>query len=120
MSSPAPHEEQVLGKAYDARLMRRLLRYIKPYRKSASIAVAFIIAAAIVGVLPPYLTKIAIDRYIETKDLAGLHWIAALYVCVLLGEFALSYGQTWVMNMMGQRVMFDLRMEIFSRLQKMD
>jgi ATP-binding cassette subfamily B protein len=120
MASPAPHEEQVLGKAYDARLMRRLLRYIKPYRRSAITAIVFIVAAAIVGVLPPYLTKIAIDQYIATRDLAGLHAIAALYIGALLAQFALSYGQTWVMNMMGQKVMFDLRMEIFSRLQKLD
>ena len=114
------HEEQVLGKAYDARLMRRLLTYIRPYRKSAVTALLLIICASALSVLPPYLTKVAIDRFIAGRDLAGLNLVAGLYVATLAAVFALSFGQTWVMNVMGQRIMFDLRTEIFGHLQKLD
>ncbi|MBM3791625.1 MAG: ABC transporter ATP-binding protein, partial [Acidobacteria bacterium] len=118
--SPDPHEEQVLGKAYDARLMRRLLSYIRPYRKSAAAALLLIIAGSGLSVLPPYLTKIAIDRHIGRGDLDGLNSIAALYILTLLAVFLLSYGQTWVMNIMGQKIMYDLRMQIFRHLQRLD
>ena len=114
------NEEQVIGKAYDAHLMRRLLRYIRPYRGSAALAFAYIVAGSALSVLPPWLTKVAIDRYISTSNLSGLNGIAAVYVLSLLGAFAFSYGQTWVLNLMGQRIMFDLRMQIFRHLQKLD
>ncbi|MFH1574303.1 MAG: ABC transporter ATP-binding protein [Acidobacteriota bacterium] len=118
--SPDPQEEQVLGKVYDARLMRRLLSYIRPYRKSAAAALLLIISGSGLSVLPPYLTKIAIDRYIGRGDLNGLNSIAALYILTLLAVFLLSYGQTWVMNIMGQKIMYDLRMQIFRHLQRLD
>jgi ATP-binding cassette, subfamily B, multidrug efflux pump len=115
-----PHEEQVLGKAYDGRLMRRLLRYIRPYRASAALAFAYIIIGSALSVLPPWLTKVAIDRYIRAHDLPGLNRIALLYVLALLGTFVFSYGQTWVLNLMGQKIMNDLRLEIFTHLQRLD
>ena len=87
---PDHHEEQVLGKAYDAQLMRRLLRYIRPYRGAAALAFLYIIAGSALSVLPPWLTKVAIDRYIRTADLAGLNGIAALYILTLLGTFAVQ------------------------------
>jgi len=114
------NEEQVLGKAYDARLMRRLLTYIRPYRRSAYLAIVCLLAGSGISVVQPYLTKVAIDRYIRTGDFAGLTLIAALYVLSLILVFALSFGQTWLINLMGQKVMYDLRMEIFSHIQKMD
>jgi len=113
-------EEQVLGKVYDARLMRRLLGYVRPYRRSAALSLFYIIAASGLSVLPPYLTKVAIDRYIRSNDLAGLGNVALLYVLTLGAVFAFSYGQTWVMNLMGQRIMYDMRMEIFGHLQRQD
>ncbi len=113
-------EEQVLGKAYDSRLMRRLLAYIRPYRGSALLALLYILAASALSVLPPYLTKIAIDGYIISKDLTGLTFISWLYLLTLGANFAFSYGQTWVMNLMGQKIMYDLRMQIFTHLQKLD
>ena len=115
-----PQEEQVLGKAYDAKLMRRLLRYIRPYRRSAALAFLFIVAGSGLSILPPYLTKVAIDRYIQSSSLSGLNWIAVLYTLSLLGSFGFSYGQTLVLNMMGQKIMYDLRMEIFRHLQRLD
>jgi ATP-binding cassette, subfamily B, multidrug efflux pump len=115
-----PNEEQVLGKGYDARLMRRLMGYILPYRGSAALALLYIIAGSSLAVLPPYLTKVAIDRFIRTGDSIGLSLIAGLYVLTLAAVFGLSFGQTWVMNVMGQKIMYDLRMQIFSHLQKLD
>lgn len=114
------HEEQVLGKVYDGRLMRRLLAYLRPYRGSAILATILILAASGLSVVQPYLTKVAIDRYIRQRDYAGLSEISLLYILLLLAVFALSYGQTWVMNLMGQKIMFDLRRQIFGHLQKLD
>ena len=113
-------EEPVLGKAYDARLMKRLLTYVKPYRGSAALAILYIVAASSLAVVPPYLTKIAIDQYIGNSDLAGLNRIAALYLLILIAVFALSFGQTWVMNLMGQRIMYDLRAQLFRHLQRLE
>ena len=114
------HEEQALGKAYDGRLMKRLLGYIRPYRGAVVVAFAYIILGSALSVLPPYLTKVAIDRYIQNSDLAGLNSVALLYILALLGAFGFSYGQTWVLNLMGQRIMYDLRMQIFRHLQRLD
>jgi ATP-binding cassette, subfamily B, multidrug efflux pump len=114
------HDEQALGKAYDTRLLLRLLGYIKPYRGSAVLAVLYILAASVLSVVQPYLTKIAIDRYISQGDVAGLNKLALAYLGTLIAVFAFTYGQTWVMNMMGQRIMYDLRMQIFRHFQRLD
>ena len=113
-------EEQVLGKAYDARLMRRLLTYLKPYRRSAVLAIACLIAGSAISIVQPYLTKVAIDQHIRNGDFNGLSQIAALYILTLLCVFALSFAQTWIINIMGQKIMYDLRMQIFRHLQKLD
>jgi ATP-binding cassette subfamily B multidrug efflux pump len=120
MMTVESQDEQAIGKAYDARLLRRLLTYIRPYRSSAFLALLYIVAASSLSVLPPYLTKIAIDRYIRSGDLPGLNGISALYLLTLFAVFVLSFGQTWVMNLMGQRIMYDLRMQIFRHLQNLD
>jgi ATP-binding cassette, subfamily B, multidrug efflux pump len=114
------NEEQVLGKAYDARLMRRLLVYIKPYRRSAYLAIVCLLLASGFSVVQPYLTKLAIDRYIRNNSFTGLTQVAALYLLTLIFVFALSFGETWIINLMGQKIMRDLRMEIFKRLQSLD
>src|SRR4051812_2777999 len=110
-------EEEALGKAYDGRLMRRLIGYLRPYRTQVLFATAAIICHSIIELAPPYLTKLVIDRYIPARDIAGLGRIAVLYLGAILGSFALEYGQTWTMQMIGQRIMFDLRMQIFTHLQ---
>jgi ATP-binding cassette, subfamily B, multidrug efflux pump len=114
------HDEEVLGKAYDAVLMRRLLGYLWPYRLQAAVALASIICASILQLAQPYLMKLAIDRYIATADLAGLDRVALGFLAILLGSFALEYLQTWVLQMIGQRIMFDMRMEIYGHLQRID
>src|SRR5882724_7168042 len=124
------HEEEVLGKAYDSRLMKRLLRYLAPYKWQVAIALGSIFLKVGADVLGPYLTKIVIDRYLA--PVPGLHTrfdrflssnpfaeIAALYVGLLVFSFLLEYLQTYYMQWAGQMVMFDLRKEIFRHLQRM-
>jgi len=114
------HDDEVLGKAYDSRLMRRLIGYLRPYRAQVIFAVATIVVGAVLQLAPPYLTKIVIDQYIPARDLSGLAIIAALYLTTLVASFTFEYVQTWTMQLTGQRVMFDLRMQVFSHLQKLD
>ena len=114
------HEPEVLGKAYDARLMRRLLGYLRPHRRAVGVALATIAAGSVLQLAQPWLTKIAIDDHIAAGDLDGLDHIALAFLLVLAGSFVLEYVQTWTMQMMGQRIMFDLRMEIYRHLQRLD
>ena len=114
------HEDEVLGKAYDSRLMRRLLGYLRPYRAHVAFAVATIVANSALQLAPPYLTKIVIDEYIPARDLSGLTAIAAMYLGTLFASFAFEYAQTWTMQTTGQKVMFDLRMQVFSHLHRLD
>ena len=114
------HEEEALGKAYDSRLMRRLMAYLRPYWLSVVVALAAIVAGSLLQLAQPYLTKLAIDQYIATADLAGLDRIALLFGLVLVASFALEFAQTWVMQMTGQRIMFDMRMQIYRHLQRLD
>jgi ATP-binding cassette subfamily B protein len=96
----ATHDDEILGKAYDRTLMRRLLVYLRPYWT--------------------YLLKVAIDRHIAVGALDGLGWLALLYAGILLVAFAAEYVQTWTMQLTGQRIMFDLRMGIYGHLQRLD
>ena len=116
---PEPADE-ILGKAYDARLMRRLLRYLHPHRRAVLAALAAIVGHSLLQVAQPYLTKLAIDRHILPGDLAGLEQIAAAFLLILVGSFVLEYLETCTMGMIGQRIMFDLRMEIYRHLQRLD
>ena len=114
------HDDDVLGKAYDARLMRRLLHYLRPYWRSVVVAFVAIVIGAAVSLAQPYLMKIAIDRYIATGNLTGLNRLAALYFALLVTSFAAEYVQTWTMQLTGQKIMFDLRMAIYGHLQRLD
>lgn len=127
------HEEEVLGKAYDSRLMKRLLRYLRPYRWRVALALGSIVLKAGADVLGPFLTLVAIDRYLapahqapsllaqwlSPKPLVGIAQIAAIYVGLITFSFLLEYLQTYFMQWAGQMVMFDLRSEIFRHLQRM-
>ncbi len=119
MSDAAYHEEEALGRAYDSRLMRRLLGFLAPYRLQVALAVMFVLAAAGLQILGPYLVKVAIDDTIMHRDAAGLARVAMLYVCVLVAEFVVGYYQTSIMQQVGQRIMYDLRMQLFEKLQRM-
>ncbi len=113
-------DDDILGKAYDSRLMKRLLGYLRPYTPQVIAALAAIITNAILQLAPPYLTRLAIDRYIAQRDLSGVVRIAWLYVAVLAGTFTLEYVQTWLMQITGQRIMYDLRMQMYAHLQRLD
>ena len=113
-------EDEVLGKAYDGRLMRRLLAYLRPYRAPAVLALVAIIAGSALQLAPPYLMKIAIDHNIAAGDLAGLDRIAVLFLLVILGSFVFEYTQTYITQTIGQRIMFDMRMQIYEHLQRLD
>ena len=129
----ANQEEEVLGKAYDGRLMRRLLTYLRPYKWHVVVALAAIILKSGLDVLGPFLTKIAIDKYLakspdshswigdrlSNTPLTGIAQIGGLYVGILILTFALEFVQTYLMQWTGQKVMFDLRRQIFRHLQFM-
>ena len=114
------HEDEILGKAYDARLMARILRYLRPYWKLLAVSVAFLLLQTGGQLLGPYITKVAIDRYIAHKDVHGLDVMALAYLGVVLFGFVVLFVQTYTTQYTGQRAMHDLRMEIFSHLQKQD
>ena len=114
------HEEEVLGKAYDARLMRRLLQYLRPYKPQVALALAAIISASVLQLAQPYLMKLAIDRYIANGDLRGVDRIALAFLAILIGSFVLEFVQTWTLQMTGQRIMYDMRMQIYRHLQRID
>jgi ATP-binding cassette, subfamily B, multidrug efflux pump len=113
-------DDDVLGKAYDARLMRRLFQYLRPYRVQVLIALVAIVAGGAASLAQPYLIKIAIDRYVAARELEGLNTLALVYLGVLIVAFAAEYTQTWTMQLTGQRIMFDLRMSIYEHLQRLD
>ncbi len=113
-------DDDIIGKAYDARLMRRLLQYLRPYWRSVAIALVAIIIGSAASLAQPYLVKIAIDRYIALGRLEGLDRLALLYLAILVGAFAAEYVQTWTMQLIGQWIMFDLRMAIYGHLQRLD
>jgi ATP-binding cassette, subfamily B, multidrug efflux pump len=127
-------EEEVLGKAYDSRLMKRLLGYLRPYKWQVVIALASIILKAGADVLGPFLTKTAIDKYLSSasahnhtildrflssRPLIGIAQLGSVYLLLLLVSFGLEYTQTYLMQWTGLKVMFDLRSQIFRHLQHM-
>lgn len=113
------HDEEVLGKAYDSRLARRLLRYLYPYRRLVLVSVFLLLMVSALQQVGPLLTKVAIDRYIASGDLSGLNSIALLFLCVLVLQFGLSFTQTYLMNWIGQKIMYDLRVGLFSHIERL-
>lgn len=121
MSEGAPaYEEEVLGKAYDARLMARLLRHLRPYALPVAGAVLLLMLASGLAVVGPYLTKIALDEAIPEGDASHLLRLAVVYAVTLLLIFAAQYAQALVTTWLGQRVMYDLRTQVFRKLQQLD
>jgi ATP-binding cassette subfamily B protein len=143
---PLHHDEEVLGKAYDARLMRRLLGYLRPYRWMAAGALALILAGSLLQLVGPLATAVALDlfirppgagteisapsafvrdllaaRGIEPADVAvqGLGVLAAVYLAILALTFVIIYIQGYVMQLMGQYIMKDLRQQVFAHLQRL-
>ena len=120
MINPVAHDDEVLGKAYDSRLMRRLLHYLRPYWRQVVLALVAIVVGGAASLAQPYLIKVAIDQHVAARRLEGLDSLAALFLLVLVVAFAAEYLQTWTMQLTGQRIMFDLRMGIYAHLQRLD
>src|SRR3984957_11051079 len=128
-------EDDVIGKAYDGRLMRRLIRYLYPYKLAAFTSLAAVLIKAGSDVLGPYLTKVAVDRYMTAAKpqtnpswlarhlspdaFHGITQLAAIYLGALVLSYFMDFVQTYLMQWTGQKVMFDLRRQIFRHLQHM-
>jgi len=114
----APEQfEEAQERRYDAALMRRLLHYLRPYRGRALVAVLMLLAGAVLALVGPALTQRALDVAVPHHDVALLGTLAGAFVLALLLEFALDYGQTLLTAWIGQWVMSDLRLELFTHLQ---
>ncbi|MGB9773727.1 MAG: ABC transporter ATP-binding protein [Bacteroidota bacterium] len=113
------HEEEVLGKAYDSRLMKRLLRYLHPYRRHVVLAILLNIFIAALGPLRPYLTKLAIDNGIARKDLHELLFLSLGILSTLALQAAAQFLNSYYTQWIGQRVILDLRMEVFEHLHRL-
>src|SRR5258708_11141004 len=127
-------DDEILGKAYDSRLMKRLLGYLRPYGWQVTVGLTAIVLKAAADVIGPYLTKTAIDKYLasgigrphglldswlSSDPLKGIGPIGMLYIGAQLACFVLEYTQTYLMQWTGQTVMFDLRSPIFRHLPRM-
>src|SRR6516225_11593197 len=122
------HEEEALGKAYDSRLMKRLLDYMRPYRWRVITALALVAVVTPLELAPPALFRRAIDRYLEPSahgklaEAAAWHGIiviSLIYLAVLVFDFLAQYIQIRIMQRVGQQTMYDMRKEIFGRLQRL-
>jgi len=112
-------EEEILGKAYDAKLMKRLLGYVKPYKRFVIFAILLNIVVASLGPIRPYLTKIAVDDYIAQSDYNGLMIISLLLFGSLLFQAVVQYFLTYFTQYLGQKTLYDLRTQIFNHIQKL-
>lgn len=113
------HEEEILGKAYDSQLMLRLLSFLKPYTWQVVAAVFILLLTSLLELAGPYLIKIAIDEHIAAGNFAGLRTIALLFFGVLILSFVSQYSQTYLINWIGQKAMYDMRSKIFSHVQRL-
>jgi ATP-binding cassette, subfamily B, multidrug efflux pump len=127
-------DDDVVGKAYDSRLMRRLMSYLRPYKLQAGISLTAVLLKAGSDVLGPYLTKVAVDRYMTARPaphqaaltrwlspnpMVGVTQIACVYLGTLVLSYLLEFVQTYLMQWTGQKVMFDMRSQIFRHIQRM-
>jgi ATP-binding cassette subfamily B protein len=122
------HEEEALGKAYDSRLMRRLMQYLRPYRWRVVLAMALVGIVTPLEIAPPLLFWKAIDRYFtpalqgaipEARAWRGIEWISVIFLTVLISDFLAQYAQIRIMQRVGQQTMYDMRREIFGHLQRL-
>lgn len=114
------HEDDPVAKSYDRQLLVRLLKYLRPYKVPVVVSFLLIVVMAGLDLVGPYLTKIAIDRYMATGDAGGLSTLALLYLGALAAAFVVRFGQVFILQMTGQRVMLDLRRQIYGHLQRLD
>ena len=113
------HDEEVLGKAYDGALMRRLLRYLKPYRLYVVLGIALSVMVSAMEAVRPYFTKIAVDENIANRDADGLLVTALVFLGVMIFRGVVQYANTYLTQWVGQRTIYDLRMQLFKHLQRL-
>lgn len=113
------HEEEALGKAYDSRLMRRLIVYLRPYQKWVVFAVICLLVGAVLQLSTTFLIQIGIDNYITKGDADGFTLIALAFLGVIVLRLATAYGETFITQWIGQRVQYDMRKQVFDHLQKL-
>jgi ATP-binding cassette subfamily B protein len=114
-----PDDDAVAPGRTDWALLLRLLAYLKPHAGAVLVSLLLIVALAGIDLVGPYLTKVAIDRHIAKGDASGLAGVAGLYLLVLALGFVARFAQTYIMQMTGQRIMQDMRREIFAHLQRL-
>src|SRR5215204_4232066 len=114
------HEEESIGKTYDFRVARRLARYLKPYWKTVAAALTLTLLTNILVSTQPYFTLVAVDWFILPKQTDGVWLFALAFFGVFLFRFIFSYVQEILLNRVGQQVMFDLRTQIFTKLQRQE
>ncbi|MCX6151821.1 MAG: ABC transporter ATP-binding protein [Ignavibacteriales bacterium] len=119
MSQDYKTDDEILGKAYDSKLMKRLLSYVRPYKKYVILAILLNVVVAALGPLRPYLTKIAIDDSIKNKDYHGLLLITLGLIGSLVLQSIIQYYLTYYTEYMGQKIIYDLRTKIFAHIQKL-
>lgn len=119
MSPPVPPAEDGVSRKTDRKLLGRVLPYLLPYWKFVAVGVALVLVNTGAQLAGPYLTRIAIDDHIAVGDIAGLTGILGLYAAMLALGFAAAYGQAWIVNLFGQRVMRDIRRDVFDHIQKL-
>src|SRR6476620_1123493 len=107
------------SRGYDARLLRRLLGYLRPYRGRTAAAITLLLSQSALALVGPRLTEHALDVAVPKHDVGLLGLLAGLYLATLLLDFTVEYGGTLLMSYIGQRVMYDLRMEIYAHLQRL-
>ena len=115
-----PNEEATIGKTYDFRVARRLVSYIKPYWYLAAAALVLTVLTNVLGSLQPRFTQIAVDGYITPKQTNGIGLFAFAFFCLFLFRFVFSYLQEILLNNVGQKVMFDIRTQIYTKLQQQE
>ena len=115
-----PNEEEAIGKTYDFRVARRLVSYIKPYWYLAALALVLTVLTNVLGSLQPRFTQIAVDDYITPKQTNGIELFAFAFFCMFLFRFTFSYLQEILLNNVGQKVMFDIRTQIYTKLQQQE
>jgi ATP-binding cassette subfamily B protein len=112
-------DDDILGKAYDANLMRRLIKYLTPYRWQVVLAIVLALAVSALEAVRPYFTKIAVDVYIANGDKTGLLMLTLLFFVLLVVRGVVQYYNAYITQRIGQYTIFDLRMELFRHLQKL-
>lgn len=112
-------DDEILGKAYDAQLMRRIIKYLRPYKWQVALAIVLALAVSGLEAVRPYFTKIAVDVYIANGDKTGLLWLTLAFFFLLILRGVVQYYNAYITQKIGQYTIFDIRMELFTHLQKL-